>query len=1367
MVVTAFFASRIALYRYLFISSFFFINTLNAQTPFEYIGIENGLSNNSVTAIFKDRKGFMWFGTFDGLNRYDGYSFKVFRNKFNDSASLPHNYIYAINEDLYNNLWIGTGQGISIYNNLTSRLLPAFFIPYQSNTTEKITASITNIAVDANGSIFIGTNGRGLLVRLTGSDKTVQLPIKKGAEMFTYYNVQSIKIDKVHRVWVFIRDAGIYLLDAAGKELRLVNNSLKSANCMEEGDNGHLWIGSDEGLHQYDTRLNSLVKSYKEDAGSLSSEKILTVCFVKEKKLWIGTDGGAINILDPKSGEIKYLLPGHEKASLNSETVTAIYEDKNDRKWIGTIRGGINIVDPYKHRFQTVQRNPKGNNTLINNFVMSFFEDRQSNLWVGTDGGGLSIWNRRQNSFTNFRHDAANPASISNNFITSIKSDYLDNIWIASYGGGINRYNKTDRSFKHYACLDSLNDVENKNVLLLYEDKQKYLWAATFNQGRIYRLNRHTDRFEVFDQQLTDIISLTEDSNGSIWAGTASQLIKIDRKLKKHAFYSIGKPVRSVYQDKAGQLWLGTEGAGLLRFNQQDGSFLRYTTDNGLCNNSVLNILEDNKRQLWLSTFNGIASFNPQSKTFKNYYQHDGLQSNQFSYNAAYALSSGELAFGGIKGFNIFYPDSIRAVNTTPPVLLTAMRINNLPVEQDNAYVTKSSLDKIESLTIPFNKAILSFEFAALEYTAPNKISYAYYLEGWDKGWNYIGNTRTANYTHLSEGVYHLRIKATNAEGKWNSGEISIKVVIMPPWYRTWWAWLIYFLLIASAIYVYLVYKNRQAKLKYEIKLAHLDAQKEKELNEKKVAFFTNIAHEFRTPLSLIINPIKDILHKKGPDEENDELNIVYRNARRLLRLVDQLLLFKKSDSELDKLNIVQLNFNALCKEVYICFMQQARAKKIRYEFVCKNKGLELFVDREKVEIALFNLLSNAFKNTPENGRICFTVTEQENKVAISIEDTGCGIPVEAGDKLFEKFYQVKENNMRSVGFGIGLYLVKKFIAAHEGEISYKSKPGEGSTFFVTLPKGCKQANAPGFSGGIKQGSQLLHELNEEEIHETIPFADSKDQTQYELASDQQTLLLIDDDREILRYLAGIFSAGFKIYEANNGTTGLKLAHEHLPDLIICDIVMEGMGGIEFCQTLKMDSTVSHIPVILLTGSSDEVELKGIESGADDFIKKPFDKEILIARVGNILKNRNTVQKYFYNEITLQTNPHKISVEYKEFLENCLKIVEDHLDDKTFSIKTLAAEIGMSHSNLYKKVKSVSGQSVNGFIRFIRLRKAAEMFINTENNINETAYLVGFNDIKYFREQFYKVFDMNPSEYIKKYRKSFHNTHKLNVKTRK
>jgi signal transduction histidine kinase/ligand-binding sensor domain-containing protein/CheY-like chemotaxis protein/AraC-like DNA-binding protein len=1335
------------------------INIAHAQNadPVRYIGIEHGLSNNSVICIYQDHNGFMWFGTYDGLNRYDGYEFKVYRNRVGDSTSLLDNTVYSIQGDKNHILWIAGRKGLSLFNPVRNSFSTVTYADLK-NHSQKIGGTVHAVKIDDNSNVLVGTESNGLILFSNGTNKGRQLPLVQSSGFITgHYEVSSIELNQDKQyAWAFIENEGLALYDRKKNAVRLINTYFKKINCLKADDKGHLWVGTDNGCHRYDIATNSFSGNYL-----TAQSRIVNISIDKSGKLWLSSDGGdGIFTLLPGENNVKPFKVDGQNV-LSSNAVFSVYEDQEGRKWIGTLRGGIDVIESYQNPFKKIFDNSDKPVIPAKNFINSFCETKERNIWIGTSGGGLKYWDRHSNTYINYLHDPQNQHSISSNAITYIINDASNQTWMATWNGGINRFNGNKNSFEHYTCFNPYTSAIENNVWFLYEDSKKTLWASTTNNGTLYTYNKEKNRFEIFDPKLVNIQCLSEDRENNLWGGNYSSLIKIDRANKKHTTYEIGYAVRSIHEDGAGNLWVGTDGGGLLKLNKQDGSFVRFTMDNGLTNNSVLRILEDKKGNLWLSTFNGLSQFDTKKNQFRNFSQSDGLQSNQFNFNAAASLSTGEFVFGGIKGFNIFYPDSIYERKETPQLFLTAIRVNNKGIEENDSYVKERELETIKKITVPFDQAILSIEFVALDYSSTDKINYAYQLQGWDKNWNYVNKIRTANYSRLQEGTYTFKIKVTNSDGIWSEETQLLKITIMPPWYRTWWAYAIYVLILFGAIYLYVVYSKRQERLKYEVKLAHLENEKEKELTEKRISFFTHISHEFRTPLTLIINPLKDLVSSKNNEKERKDVFMIYRNARRLLSLVDQLLLFRKVESIDQHLRIERFDIAEACHDVFLSFNHHAISKNIDFTF--EKAGSEIFVygDKEKIEIILFNLVSNAFKYTNAGGEITLTVRDNLYQVEISVKDTGSGIPEEVGNKLFESFYQANNSDKASqTGFGIGLYVSNKLAAAHHGKLTYCSREGKGAEFQLSLLKGKEHFPSQFISEDFKSesSSTILQELVEDPGMETTlveqqPVLENKSKVIDKLTSDLPSMLIVDDNAEIRSYIRQIFTGTFNIYEAEDGTDGYETVLKESPDIVISDIKMKKMDGIELCQKIKNNPAVAHIPVILLTASSsDEIKLKGIEGGAEDYITKPFDKEIIIARVQNILKGRNRLQQYFFNAVTLKPVT-SIAGEHKQFIERCIAVVEDHLDNPDFTIQTFCKAIGMSHPSLYKKVKAVSGLTINVFIRYIRLRKAAELLITTDKTITEIAYVTGFNDIRYFREQFFELFKMNPSDYVKSYRK--------------
>lgn len=1393
-----------------------------AQLPVTRLGVNQGLSNETIRSIYQDKEGFMWFGTLDGLNRFDGYEFKVYRNKFSDSTSLMSNVIYGITEDRQGNLWLGTRLGVCRLNRLQDNFTTISYQKAGGRKSIRLDREvIKTITCDAKNNILIASELQGLMICKNASANAIQIPFidNKGRKIYQY-GVQAICFDKRGRTLVFVQGKGLCKLNEQRQGLELLNNSVKYVNSLlADGDS--IWMATNEGVYSYQLNNNQMVPVLSVENAKLNSNLAIALGAVGSN-IYIGTMGGGLNIYNKANGQVRSLPGGDGSNILSSSGIYSLFTDKASRIWVGTRRGGINIIDREKEKFVTVSHEPGNPNSLSGNFITSVCELPDGDLMIATEDNGLSVLNKKNNQFTHYRYNARNASSLSSNNVNSIALDYLGSVWLATYTNGICSFDPRTHTFKRYKTVNAKTGIENKVFNVFYEDAGKTLWASALRMGNyfgaLYYYNRQKDLFEIFDERLSDLFSLKEDSEGNFWGGGLTDLVKIDRVHRRHQYFYIGQFIRTITDDGMGHLWLGTEGGGLVLFDRKQQKVIaRYTTAEGLSNNSIFSTLQDNKGQLWLGTFNGLSKFNIKSRAFENYYRSDGLESDQFHFNAAAKLRSGAFVFGGIKGYNIFYPDNIRELSGDAPLRFTGIVIDGKPIETEPGYIRKTNGNLISAIAAPYNNAVFSFNFAALEYSVPNKISYAYIMDGWDKGWNYSGNIHTATYTHLGEGRYVFRVKSTDGNGVWKN-EISIPVRVFPPWYRSWWAYLFYLAVVTALIYLYLGYRARQSRLQYEVDLQKVNLQKEKaekekaaaelarekaeherhaaeletertqralerseretekaiadrerEVNERRASFFTSISHEFRTPLTLIINPVKDILQKRDllPEKEDRELDIVYRNARRMLSLTNQLLLFRREETGLDQLYPVKLDLAALCREVYLCFVQQAQARNIAYHFYGAEKEIEIYGDRDKLEIIFYNLLSNALKYAPEYGEVALHIINADDTVNVKVTDNGPGIAAASREKIFEKFFQAKEPGKEAKpGFGIGLYLAKQFTEAHHGAVVYAERPGGGASFSVTLLKGNAHFTPEQLSYSALPGQSVLHELVQDTAQEEkdIPLlTEVAGNTGRLVASDKRSVLVVDDDPAIREYFKLILEDNYQVFEAVTGEEGGAMAQRLMPDIIVSDIMMEGISGIELCKTIKENPVLNHIPVILITGTSDEaIRLQGIKGGADDYITKPFDKELLLARLSNLLQVRNNLQRYFYNEITLSSQDAKIPEDYRQFLEKCIEVVEHYIDDEEFSSKKMAVEMGVSYSSLTKKVKMVSGQSLNGFIRFVRLRKAARLFIDTNYNVNEVAATVGMYDAKYFREQFSKQFGRNPSDFIKKYRKPFSNKFTVN-----
>lgn len=1344
------------------------INPSFAQN-LHYLGLEQGLSNNSVTSIYKDKYGFMWFGTLDGLNRFDGYSFTKYRKRVGDPYSLKDNTIYGITGTSDGKLYVGTSKGLSV---LDYKSLKFLNINYKSGSLADSSVLPFNTEVQCvkarkDNDVFVGSAGSGLLVLKHSSTVLLQIPLYDNAVRKNDYSVESLGFDREGNVWLLSRGVGLCIYNPKLNRVEVVNATVKNGKSMTFDSNGDLWIGTNAGRLFKFQRGSNKMEPFDIPGEKLGLSRIMDVCFENERVLWVSTDGNGLFSIDIFAKTVLSTFTQSEK-SLLSNAISPIFIDKESRKWIGTIRGGVNIIDPKKDIFKTIRNEPFNSNSLAHNTVFSFCEDGDD-IWIGTDGKGISIWNRKTNNFRThfFRVDKDHLGA---NQIPSIVKDDKGNIWIGSYGSGVTRFNKSTQTFEEIQFQQK--DMGSIYAFRLFIDSEKTIWVSCLKgpsarniEKGLYRFDPESNQFKSIPYPVyKDIFSIGEDRSGNLWLGTLNSILKLNKKSGVVVQYPIGSCVRAINIDKAGNVWIGSYGSGLWRFTPWNSKFSVYTEENGLPNDGIVNIEEDNQGYIWLATNNGLSRLDPKQLRFENFHADDGLQSNQFYYNASTKLSTGELLFGGIKGFNIFNPSTIKADKDFPSLIITGVNVLNEPITAESKYIDNATdIYQINHVSLPFEKSLFSLDFAALEYTFPQKIQYAYILRGKDKAWNYTKNgIRSISYASLIEGNYILEIKSTNASGVWNPRSRIVKITILPPWYRTWWMYCLYLTIAGGGVYTYIHYQRQKDFLKYKVKLMALKAAQEAELNEKRVSFFTNVAHELRTPLTLIVNPIKDLLSSDGVNIHSVDVGAVYRNTRRLLSLVDQLLLFKSTENEVSELKPEILNLSELCNEVFLCFINQIKTKGIKYNFDNQTENLHVFADREKIEIVLFNLLSNAIKYCDENGSVSLVLMDEVDNTSVLVKNTGPIIPSHIGDQLFDKFFRLNQSKglARKSGFGIGLFVSKKIAEMQKGSLTYTSDDKNGTVFIYQLPKSMGDISLEVQNGKKPSDTHLLGELyidfpepiskNEETISKSMSQVFS------DVVERKPNVLVVDDDSEIRSFLEQILQDYYNVFKAANAEDAFEIVRNEELDIIVSDIVMPGISGVEFCSNIKESNEYSHIPVILLTGtSSPEVKLEGIECGADDYITKPFDKQLLLARIKSILKGRDSLKKYFFNEVTLQNNNEKVSEEYSVFLKKGIEIVERHLKDNDFNVKVFIQEMRMSRSNVLRKVKSISGLTISEFIRYIRLKKAAELMIQTDIQVKEVAEEVGINDSRYFRQQFNKVFGINPSDYIKKYRRNF------------
>jgi len=1349
---------------------------------------KDGLSFGFVSGIIQDNNGLMWLATSDGLNRFDGVNFKTFKHDAANPFSLPGNYIDLLFKDQQGGMWLSTRRGVYTFDVNTEH-----FSKFQPDKSQLLVNNVSCIASGGKNLVWFSSYGAGFF-----SYDMVNRQFKN----YSTKNLSGLPQNLINNIFqdskglLWIGENGIISVFKVINNVVAANLSNQIAiknvppgrvTAIIEDRYTNVWIATSCGLAVYERQKNEF-HVFGAAEYHLRSNYFFSLLEDNHDNLLIGLqDGGLykLNLGAASKSDFQHVLiepvKTDENKNVTERTIQSLYLDKDNNVWAGTFGDGLYLLGNTPEKFKKFQNKLDDANSAGYLRYYGMCRDADGNLWLGTDGDGIYKKNLKGDILKHYYVDGKRGSLTSNAILTAFM-DSEHNLYFGSYDRGLFKYDsKNDRFINYSHQPGNKESLCGNDVRAIFEDSETNIWIGT-NGGGISELQKGKNGFINFGEQSIslNIRAICEDKSGILYFGSyGSDLLCYNKNTRRFSHCFSRKlidsmlPGRVIYSLRylKGNLFIGTESDGLVIYNLSTKAIQKYTEENGLANGTINSIQIDGDDDIWVSTNRGISKIEKNTENILNYNTSDGLQSGHFSPNSSfYSDRAKYMCFGGTEGYNIFYPAAVKKSRFKPKVIITGLQLFNKEVgvgQKD--HILSKVISKSTHIVLQSDQSVFSIQYVALNYAYADKSEFAYKLKGLDKTWNYVGDQKSATYRYLDPGDYTFEVKASNQDGVWFSEYAYINIKILPPWYKTWYAYLIYTVLLLSAMYLYVRFRSKQDKLKYDIKLAQLTAEKEKELNERKLSFFTNISHEYRTPLTLIINPVKELLSNKNQSAEDlKSLHVVHRNARRLLSLVDQLMLFSKAESEGDRLKIVKLDVINLSKEVFVCFNHQAKVKNILFTLKSYSDEIEIYADREKLEIALFNLVSNALKFTPDGGSISLNIMENNGSVAIQVSDSGCGVPKGVGDKLFDRFYQVQNTHLGQGGLGIGLYLVKTFIENQKGRISYKSEEGIGTIFTIELLKGKKHFGDNFIFEDVDEHSVFLDELIDEE-----PLIQPGEHVQQihldnysALLSAKKVMLLIEDNYQIREYLVQIFNESFEVFELDNANNGYNTVIKLMPNIIISDVMMGGLSGIDLCRNLKADPVLNHIPIILLTANTmSETKVRGIEGGADDYITKPFEKDELIARVNRLVKNRENLQNYFYNEVTLKSNDLKVSAEYKDFLEKCIAVVENHLDDDQFGTKNLADEIGMSHSNLYKKIKAISGGSANEFIRYIRLRKAAEIMLSTDCTVAEAAYKVGLNNAKYFREQFSKQFGLNPSDYIKKFREPFVQAAKHNPKS--
>lgn len=1348
---------------------------------FTSLTIKDGLSSNVVPAVLKDRYGFMWFGTEDGLNKFDGTNFKIYRYRPNDSSSLQSNEILSLYEDQTGNLWVATSGGsLSLYDRKRDA-----FINFPAGEKAGLIANnvILDVCSDFNGKIWVA-HYSGVNIVDPKTRYASDIPVSNKPAPVIKGPVSCLFEDSKHFMWIGTA-YGLFQYDPISKSLKqflhsdqnpssLTGNTVSS---IVEDNDGNIWIGTYGGLSMLKKGTNQFTNylADKNKPNSLSSNAISSIAIDKEK-LWLATNTG-INILNIKTGEIqKYSSDDRNVHSLTARSGRCIYVDKQGVCWFGTNGGGVNKYDKNLNLFSFVKSNvfdQKGLNTPV---VSSFVEGDDGNIYVGTEGGnGLNLFNRKTRLFQHFNLSSARKGSDNNISVLTLAKNKNGRLLVGTYGDGVFVFDPISQNYQQLLQGSGVNDINSNFIFCINPDDEGNIWVGTNGDG-INVLNkdyktivRYTPNPKLPNDRLLPINGyirdFVKDKLGNMWIAThGGGIAMLNLSTGKFTIYNTrnsripNDKVLTLHHDHLGNIWVGTIGGGVAQLNPKTNQFTCFSESNGLQNNTVCKILEDRQGLIWVSSNKAISSIDINTKKINNYSYHNGVQNNNFVGGAGLVLSSGELFFGGFEGFNYFNPAYLKRTINVPPVLITDLRISNQSVSPSPGGPITENISIAKEINLDY-KQNFALSFVGLNYTSPEQNQYAYKLDGFDKEWNYVGNSTTASYTNLDPGEYVFRVKASNNDGIWNYEGASIKIYVHPPFWRTTFAYLLYACLFIG-LGLYIRYRSIQRlKRKFHLKQEQKEAERIRELDRLKIKFLTNLSHEFRTPISLILGPVDTLLAQQN-EKTYGHLQMIRRNAKRLLNLVNQLLDFRKMEEQELKLQESEGELVSFVKETCDSFKDLSERKKISFCFNSQIDQLHTSFDHDKLERIIFNVLSNAFKFTLEGGKIALDLKKMVNApdqcktwVSIKISDTGIGIPPDKKERIFERFFQNSTAaSVLNQGTGIGLSITKEFVQMHGGTIEVESEFEKGTTFYIHLPFIETSTLA-----GENNKSLLDSELNERTQKEEYP---EKNNEQNSTNGNTETplVLLVEDNEDFRFYLKDNLRMHYKVVEASDGKDGWHKTLSHHPQLIVTDISMPHMNGIELTKKIKSDRRTSHIPVILLTALTGEKEqIKGLETGANDYITKPFNFEVLNAKVNNLLRLNNTLKNTYSKQIKVLAPEIKIESDDEKLLNTIMIYLEENLTNSQLSVEDLSRHVGMSRSSLYSKILELTGQTPVEFIRSVKLDKAAVLMEKSDMNVAQIAYSTGFSTPHYFAKAFKTKFGILPSEFITRNRKKNNN----------
>lgn len=1349
---------------------------MKAQTG-KFYSTDKELSNSLINAVYQDRKGFIWIATENGLNKFDGTRFSIYRHNATDSTSLKNNYVRTLFEDSRGNFWIGCINGLQRYDRATDNFHELFI----SRKDGRKNPHITSIIERRNGDLWIATSGQGAISLKKNSNPAsfhieTELTDRIGSN---YLNV--IFEDSRQNLWIATEEKGLYRYSPESKELKSYKAPYHIAgddvSAICEDAHGQIFVGTlTKGLFRLSSRQEGNFEPVLYQ--NRMNLNIRTLIIDTRGKLIIGTDGEGVKEYQPQQDIIVDSEINAGPFDFSKSKVHSLIEDKDHNLWLGIFQKGLILVPGISNKFDYYGYKSIHNNTIGSSCVMAIHTDEQATIWIGTDNDGLYAINDQGKQLRHYTHQAGNPQSVPGT-ILCLYEDSNQELWLGSYFDGLARMNKQTGTCQDATSLlqGNLNAGKPK-VSCIIEDKNKNLWVGTYGSG-LYKINLPTQHVTYYESTRNEnddwsinrlpndwISYLLEDREGMIWIGTYKGLAVLNPQTdnfinyKKQNNLLPGYVVYSLLESSNGEIWAGTS-EGLVCLNKDRLTPVLFTTADGLPSDIICGLAEDEKKNIWISTHQGISKLNPPEKKFINYYAGDGLQGNEFTRTAVFKDKRGKIFFGGTKGVTAFYPQDITEIKKEMNVLITGFHVANRPVKKGdksgNNVITDTAVMDTEQFTLAYNENTFSIDFSVLEFSNPDRISYQYKIKELGDEWiSTQPGTNRVTYSSLKPGKYTFSVQARDHNNFSNIRTVTI--AITPPWYQTWWAKVIWGCLGALLIYALTMYILSRIRHRQEVmRQKHME-----QINEAKLQFFINISHEIRTPMTLIISPLEKLLAEHS--EKQPVYLMIYRNAQRILRLINQLMDIRKLDKGQMHLKFRETDIVGFINDLMQTFNYQAQKKNITFTFEKELEGadsLKVWIDLNNFDKVLMNVLSNAFKYTHEGGNIEVLLKTGHNDAyrgalkdyfEIDITDNGIGIDKNKIEQIFERFYQIDNDMTQSnFGTGIGLHLSRSLVELHHGIIKAENREdGQGTRFIIRLPLGSNHLKAEELENPEETGSEpTISQLPKDSIYETEEENKTNEYRKHK-AKTRYRVLIVEDDEEIRRYIRSELDSDFRIYECTNGREGLETILKEKPDLVISDVMMPEMDGITLCRKIKQNININHIPIILLTAKSKaEDQIEGLEIGADAYIVKPFNTELLRTTISNLIANRERLRGKLVGEQQVEEKITKIEMKSNDeiLMSKVMKTINDHLADPTLNVEMLAANVGMSRVHMHRKLKELTNQSARDFIRSIRLKQAANLLREKNLSVSEVAYATGFSNLSHFSNTFRDFYGISPSEY--------------------